>query len=88
MLLEPTICKPLSLKCPCVGGPRTILSACLWGDGFCLDKHLEAIQRHYIQRALREAGGVKSRAARVLGMKNYQTLDAQLRRLGVEWEAR
>jgi transcriptional regulator with GAF, ATPase, and Fis domain len=53
------------------------------GDSFCLDKHLEAIQRHYIQRALREAGGVKSRAARLLGLKNYQTLDAQLKRLGV-----
>jgi transcriptional regulator with GAF, ATPase, and Fis domain len=53
------------------------------GDGFCLDQHLKAIHRHYIQRALREAGGVKSRAARLLGMKNYQTLDAQLKRLGV-----
>jgi len=56
------------------------------GDGFCLAKHLEAIQCHYLQRALREAGGVKSRAARLLGMKNYQTLDAQLKRLRVVWD--
>jgi len=30
-----------------------------------------------------EAGGVKSNAARLLGMENYQTLDAQLKRLEV-----
>ena len=58
------------------------------GDGFRLDKHLETIQRHYLQRAMREAAGVKSKAARLFGMQNYQTLDAQLKRLGVEWEAR
>lgn len=57
------------------------------GQSFCLEEHLEAIQRHYLQRALYEARGVKSRAARLLGMKNYQTLDAQLKRLGVEWDA-
>ena len=57
------------------------------GHSFCLEEHLEAIHRHYLQRALHEARGVKSRAARLLGMKNYQTLDAQLKRLGVEWDA-
>ena len=57
------------------------------GDGFNLEKHLEAIHRHYLQRAMHETNGVKSKAARLLGMKNYQTLDAQLKRLGVEWEA-
>jgi len=36
---------------------------------------------------MREANGVKSHAARLLGMKNYQTLDAQLKRLGVDWAA-
>jgi transcriptional regulator with PAS, ATPase and Fis domain len=56
------------------------------GNGFRLDKHLEAMHRHYLQRAMREAHGVKSKAARLLGMKNYQTLDAQLKRLGVEGE--
>jgi len=56
------------------------------GDSFSLEKHLEAIQRRYIQRAMREAAGVKSKAARLLGMQNYQTLDAQVKRLGVKWE--
>ncbi len=54
------------------------------GDGFSLESHLETIQRHYLRRALIESNGVKARAARLLGMKNYQTLDAQIRRLGVE----
>jgi transcriptional regulator with PAS, ATPase and Fis domain len=58
------------------------------GDGFSLEKHLEAIHRHYLHRAMREAAGVKSKAARLLGMQNYQTLDAQLKRLCVEWEAK
>jgi len=32
-----------------------------------------------------EANGVKTKAAMLLGMKNYQTLDAQLKRLKVPW---
>ena len=55
------------------------------GDDFDLVKHLESIQRHYLQRAMNAAHGVKVEAARLLGIKNYQTLDGQLRRLGVEW---
>jgi DNA-binding NtrC family response regulator len=53
------------------------------GDGFSLERHLEEIQRHYLRRALEEAGGVKRQAARLLGYRNYQTLDAQLKRLGI-----
>lgn len=56
------------------------------GNGFSLDKHLENIQRQYLRRAMQEAGGVKTRAAKLLGMKNYQTLDAQLKRLKVKWK--
>jgi transcriptional regulator with GAF, ATPase, and Fis domain len=33
-----------------------------------------------------EAKGVKAEAARLLGIPHYQTLDAQLKRLGVRWE--
>jgi transcriptional regulator with PAS, ATPase and Fis domain len=54
------------------------------GDGFSLAKHLETIQRHYLERAMHEAGGVKKRAAELLGYDNYQTLASQLDRLGVE----
>jgi DNA-binding NtrC family response regulator len=56
------------------------------GDGFDLRKHLDEIQRTLLARAMREAGGVKSRAARLLGIEHYQTLDAQLERLRVEWK--
>ncbi|MBA4191128.1 MAG: hypothetical protein C0467_24355 [Planctomycetaceae bacterium] len=54
------------------------------GGGFSLAKHLEEIQRHYLRRALVEAGGVQRRAATLLGYGNYQTLAAQLDRLGVD----
>lgn len=57
------------------------------GDGFNLARHLEDMQRHYLQRAMDEAGGVKARAAELLGYDHYQTLDAQLKRLGVRVEA-
>ncbi|MGV2336838.1 MAG UNVERIFIED_CONTAM: hypothetical protein LVR18_23010 [Planctomycetaceae bacterium] len=53
------------------------------GDEFDLEEHLNDIHRQYLRRAMEESGGVKARAARLLGMKNYQTLDAQLKRLGV-----
>jgi transcriptional regulator with GAF, ATPase, and Fis domain len=55
------------------------------GGDFSLDQHLEDIQRDLLRKAMTEAKGVKTRAARLLGIKNYQTLDAQLRRLKVDW---
>ena len=55
------------------------------GDGFNLERHLHEIQRHYLRRAMEEAHGVKTRAAELLGISNYQTLDAQLKRLNVKW---
>jgi transcriptional regulator with GAF, ATPase, and Fis domain len=58
------------------------------GDEFDLEEYLNDIHRSYLRRAMEEAKGVKVRAARLLGMKNYQTLDAQLKRLRVtgDWE--
>ena len=56
------------------------------GDGFDLDEHLKAIQRHYLRRAMEEAGGVKTRAAELLGLASYQALDSQLKRLKVEYQ--
>ena len=52
-------------------------------EKFNLTGHLEEIQRAYLARAMEQAGGVKTKAAALLGMANYQTLDAQLQRLGV-----
>jgi transcriptional regulator with PAS, ATPase and Fis domain len=59
------------------------------GDGFDLEEYLNSIRRSYLRHAMVESKGVKAQAARLLGMKNYQTLDAQLKRLDVQgnWEA-
>ncbi|MDB2686967.1 sigma 54-interacting transcriptional regulator [Mariniblastus sp.] len=54
------------------------------GEGFCLQKLLEAVNRKYLERAMEEADGVKTKAADLLGMSSYQTLDAQLKRLKVK----
>jgi transcriptional regulator with GAF, ATPase, and Fis domain len=56
------------------------------GDGFRLEDHLQTIQKHYLARAMETAHGVKSKAASLLGYKNYQTLDAQLKRLDVNYD--
>ncbi len=53
------------------------------GEGFELEDHLNAIRKHYLRRAMEESRGVKAEASRLLGIANYQTLDAQLRRLNV-----
>ena len=54
------------------------------GAGVDMEAILSAIQRNYLVLAMRDSGGVKAHAARLLGLKNYQTLDSQLKRLGVE----
>ena len=54
------------------------------GEGFCLTEFLEGIQRHYLHRAMKESGGVKTKAAQLLGYKNYQTVAAQLDRLKIQ----
>ena len=51
------------------------------GSGFCLQTLLEDVHRKYLERAMEEADGVKTKAAELLGMSSYQTLDAQLKRL-------
>lgn len=65
------------------GSPLDRLLDAPIGDGFDLEDFLNTIQRHYLQRAMDQANGVKAEAARLLGLDNYQTLAAQLKRLGV-----
>ncbi|MFN3152899.1 sigma-54 interaction domain-containing protein [Bremerella sp.] len=59
---------------------------CPLGGEFSIDIKLEEIQAHFIRRAMAEAGGKVTKAAKLLGMKHYQTLAAQLERLGIEHE--
>lgn len=66
------------------GKPTVDLMEQPLGEGFILTDFLEEIQRHYLLRGMKESGGVKTKAAELLGYKNYQTLAAQLERLKVE----
>ncbi len=56
------------------------------GNGFSLITHLDSLQKQFLARAMQEAGGKKTVAAELLGFANYQTLSAQLDRLGVKWK--
>ncbi len=56
------------------------------GDGFKLEDVLDELHRHCPQRAMRDAHGVLSRAAQLLGIDKYQTFAAQLKRLKVDAE--
>lgn len=53
-------------------------------DGFSLPDLLARVSRHYLERALDETGGNKTRAARLVGLPSYQTLTNWLKRHGVE----
>ena len=74
---------------PETGGTTAAILSRNLGDGFEIEEHLNMIHSLYLRRAMDEAHGVKAKAARLLGMKNYQTLDAQLKRLGVtgDWSS-
>jgi DNA-binding protein Fis len=40
------------------------------------------VASHYLDRAMRESGGVKARAAELLGFEQYQTLTNWLNKYG------
>ncbi|RLC83756.1 MAG: sigma-54-dependent Fis family transcriptional regulator [Chloroflexi bacterium] len=52
-------------------------------DDFDLEEVIGEVARHYLERALKETGGNKSRAAALLNFKSYQTLDGWLKKYGV-----
>jgi DNA-binding NtrC family response regulator len=60
-------------------GPGDALQRPL-GDGFSLQETVEEVARHYLGRAHQQAGGVKRKAAELLGFANYQTYDNWRRR--------
>ena len=53
------------------------------GGGLNLREILAAGARHYLQRALDEAQGNKTRAARLVGLSSYQTFTNWTKRYGV-----
>ncbi|PLX85604.1 MAG: AAA family ATPase [Desulfuromonas sp.] len=54
------------------------------GEGFKLQELQAFLSSHYIQRALKESGGNKSKAATLLGLKNYQTLNNWIEKYGLD----
>jgi transcriptional regulator with GAF, ATPase, and Fis domain len=50
---------------------------------FSLRAELETVERRLIEQALRESGGVKERAAKLLGLASRQALSHRMRRLGI-----
>ncbi len=52
----------------------TVLNRSL-GNGFDIRKVVGEVMHHYLSRALQEAGGKKTVAAKLLGLQNYQTFD-------------
>ena len=52
-------------------------------EEFDLEEVIGEVARHYLDRALKETGGNKSRAAALLNFKSYQTLDGWLKKYGV-----
>jgi DNA-binding NtrC family response regulator len=53
------------------------------GEGLDLPGLLAAVARHYLERALDEAAGNKTRAAKLVGLPSYQTLTNWMKRYGV-----
>lgn len=50
---------------------------------FNLNAQVNELQKDYINRAMTQANGKKSLAAKLLGLKSYQTLDSRMKALGM-----
>ncbi len=53
-------------------------------NGFSLSETLGEVASHYLERALKQSGGNKSSAAKLLGMANYQTLKNWLKKYDIQ----
>jgi len=53
-------------------------------DGVNLLQLIEKLSQHYLKRALDEAGGNKTKAAKLVGLPNYQTFSNWLKKYGFE----
>ena len=54
------------------------------GGGFSIEALLAEIRLHYLNRAREEARGNKTRAARLLGLRNPQTFSNWLKKHAAE----
>jgi DNA-binding NtrC family response regulator len=53
-------------------------------DGVDLPELIQRIKRRYLEEALRQAGGNKTKAAEIVGLPNYQTLTNWMKQCGME----
>jgi two-component system response regulator PilR (NtrC family) len=60
--------KPVSGPATPLDAVSTLASPALPATGFDLEKHVQDLEREYIAEALKQAGGVKVKAAELLGM--------------------
>lgn len=54
-------------------------------DGFSIKGVFDEVARHYLPRALDEAAGNRTQAAKLLGLGNYQTLKNWMERHGIDY---
>jgi DNA-binding NtrC family response regulator len=54
------------------------------GEGLKLPEILTTVARHYLSRAIEEAGGNKTKAAELVGLPSYQTFTNWMKRYGVK----
>ncbi len=67
---------------PTARTPESILGRPL-GSNFDIKAVIDEVVRHYSARALEESGGIKRKAAELLGLPNYQTFSNWMKRHGV-----
>ena len=68
---------PAGASVPPPGLPRALIP----GSDFDLDAHLGAVERHYLLEALQRTGGVRSAAARLLGV-SFRSMRYRLAKYG------
>jgi two-component system response regulator PilR (NtrC family) len=68
------------------GEPEAAATAVALGPGFSLEHYLDDMERRYLLTALQQSGGVKSRAAELLGL-SFRSFRYRLAKLGLGEDA-
>jgi DNA-binding NtrC family response regulator len=53
-------------------------------EGFSLPEVLAEVSKKYLVKGMKQSGGNKTKAAKLLGLPNYQTLDNWLKKYDLE----
>jgi len=56
------------------------------GEEFRIDEIIAEVTRHYLKKAIKQSGGKRIKAARLMGFKNHQTFNNWLERYNVKFE--